>query len=106
MINHGQKIDCRAFVSEQYFRHFSEKTFSAESIVKPDPKPTFLNIKAPKDLMDRLDDYRFVMRKSSRAEAARELLDRASSLLSSTNSTGLDTRIPIWSAPRRARRRI
>ena len=32
MINHGQKIDCRAFVSEKYFRHFSEKTFSAELI--------------------------------------------------------------------------
>ncbi len=37
----------------------------------------FLNIKAPKDLLDRLDDYRFAMRKPSRAEAARELLDRA-----------------------------
>jgi hypothetical protein len=37
----------------------------------------FLNIKAPRDLLDRLDDYRFAMRKPSRAEAARELLDRA-----------------------------
>lgn len=37
----------------------------------------FLNIKAPKDLLDRLDDYRFATRKPSRAEAARELLDRA-----------------------------
>ena len=37
----------------------------------------FLNIKAPKDLLDRLDDYRFSTRKPSRAEAARELLDRA-----------------------------
>jgi hypothetical protein len=37
----------------------------------------FLNIKAPKDLLDRLDDYRFATRKLSRAEAARELLDRA-----------------------------
>lgn len=37
----------------------------------------FLNIKAPKDLLDRLDDYRFATRKASRAEAARELLDRA-----------------------------
>ena len=33
MINHCQKIDCRAFVSEKYFRHFSKKTFSAESIL-------------------------------------------------------------------------
>ena len=38
---------------------------------------TFLNIKAPKALLDRLDDYRFATRKPSRAEAARELLDRA-----------------------------
>lgn len=37
----------------------------------------FLNIKAPKDLLDRLDDYRFATRKSSRAAAARELLERA-----------------------------
>lgn len=37
----------------------------------------FLNIKAPKDLLERLDDYRFATRKPSRAEAARELLDRA-----------------------------
>ena len=37
----------------------------------------FLNIKAPKDLLDRLDDYRFATRKPSRAAAARELLDRA-----------------------------
>lgn len=37
----------------------------------------FLNIKAPKELLDRLDDYRFAMRKPSRAGAARELLDRA-----------------------------
>jgi len=37
----------------------------------------FLNIKAPKDLLDRLDDYRFATHKPSRAEAARELLDRA-----------------------------
>jgi hypothetical protein len=37
----------------------------------------FLNIKAPKELMERLDDYRFATRKPSRAAAARELLDRA-----------------------------
>lgn len=37
----------------------------------------FLNIKAPKDLLDRLDDYRFATRKPSRAEAARELLNQA-----------------------------
>jgi len=37
----------------------------------------FLNIKAPKELLERLDDYRFAHRKPSRAEAARELLDRA-----------------------------
>ena len=37
----------------------------------------FLNIKAPKELLDRLDDYRFATRRPSRAEAARELLDRA-----------------------------
>jgi hypothetical protein len=37
----------------------------------------FLNIKIPKDLLARLDDYRFAMRKPSRAEAARELVDRA-----------------------------
>jgi len=37
----------------------------------------FLNIKAPKELLDRLDDYRFATRKPSRAEAARQLLDRA-----------------------------
>ena len=33
MINHAEKIDCRAFVSEKYFRHFSKKTFSAESVL-------------------------------------------------------------------------
>jgi hypothetical protein len=38
---------------------------------------SFLNIKAPKELLDRLDDYRFATRKPSRAEAARELLDCA-----------------------------
>jgi hypothetical protein len=37
----------------------------------------FLNIKAPRELLDRLDDYRFATRKPSRAAAARELLDRA-----------------------------
>jgi hypothetical protein len=37
----------------------------------------FLNIKIPKDLLARLDDYRFATRKPSRAEAARELVDRA-----------------------------
>jgi hypothetical protein len=37
----------------------------------------FLNIKIPKELLDRLDDYRFATRKPSRAEAARELVDRA-----------------------------
>jgi hypothetical protein len=37
----------------------------------------FLNIKASKELLDRLDDYRFATRKPSRAAAARELLDRA-----------------------------
>jgi len=37
----------------------------------------FLNIKASKELIGRLDDYRFATRKPSRAEAARELLDRA-----------------------------
>ncbi len=36
----------------------------------------FLNIKAPRELMERLDDYRFATRKPSRAAAARELLDR------------------------------
>jgi len=41
------------------------------------PGGPFLNIKAPKELLARLDDYRFAMRKPSRAEAARELLDRA-----------------------------
>lgn len=34
MINHAEKIDCRAFVSEKCFRHFSKKTFSAESLMK------------------------------------------------------------------------
>jgi hypothetical protein len=37
----------------------------------------FLNIKVPKALMERLDDYRFATRKPSRAAAARELVDRA-----------------------------
>ena len=37
----------------------------------------FLNIKAPKALLERLDDYRYATRKPSRAEAARELLDQA-----------------------------
>jgi hypothetical protein len=41
------------------------------------PEGPFLNIKAPKELLDRLDDYRFATRKASRAAAARELLDRA-----------------------------
>jgi len=36
-----------------------------------------LNIKAPKELLERLDDYRFAHRKRSRSEAALELLDRA-----------------------------
>ena len=37
MINQAQKIDYSAFVSEKYFRHFSDQTFSAESIIMPDP---------------------------------------------------------------------
>ena len=37
----------------------------------------FLSIKAPKELLYRLDVYRFAARKPSRDEAARELLDRA-----------------------------
>ncbi len=37
----------------------------------------FLNITAPRELLARLDDYRFATRKPSRAAAARELLDRA-----------------------------
>ena len=37
----------------------------------------FLNIRIPKDLLARLDNYRFATRKPSRAEAARELVDRA-----------------------------
>jgi hypothetical protein len=41
------------------------------------PGGPFLNIKVPNELLVRLDDYRFAMRKRSRAEAARELLDRA-----------------------------
>jgi hypothetical protein len=32
MINYAEKVDCRAFVSEKFFCHFSEKTFSAESV--------------------------------------------------------------------------
>ena len=36
MINHAEKIDCRAFVSEKYFRYFSKKTFSAESLSMQD----------------------------------------------------------------------
>ena len=36
-LNSAQKIDCSVFVSEKYFRHFSEKTFSAESKSRPDP---------------------------------------------------------------------
>lgn len=36
-----------------------------------------LNIKAPRELLDRLDDYRFATRKPSRAKAARDLLERA-----------------------------
>lgn len=36
-----------------------------------------LNIRASKRLLNRLDEYRLAMRKPSRAEAARELLDRA-----------------------------
>lgn len=46
----------------------------------------FLNIKAPKELMERLDDYRFVTRKPSRAAAARELLDRALETFFETSS--------------------
>ena len=37
----------------------------------------FLNIKAPKELLARLDDYRFATRNPSRATAAQELLDQA-----------------------------
>jgi hypothetical protein len=45
----------------------------------------FLNIKAPKALMERLDDYRFATRKPSRAAAARELLDHALDLFFETS---------------------
>lgn len=38
---------------------------------------TFLNIAVPKDLIERIDDYRFENRFPSRAEAARFLLEYA-----------------------------
>jgi len=41
---------------------------------------TKLIIQVPKDLLDRVDDYRFMHRKHSRAEAVRELLDYALTL--------------------------
>lgn len=39
-----------------------------------------LIIQVPKNLLDRVDDYRFAHRKHSRAEAVRELLDYALTL--------------------------
>ena len=36
MINQAPKISYRANVSEKYFRYFSEKTFSAESLKRRD----------------------------------------------------------------------
>jgi hypothetical protein len=48
----------------------------AEEVVAMSGGP-FLNIKASRTLMERLDDYRYATRKPSRAEAARELLDWA-----------------------------
>ena len=39
-----------------------------------------LIIQVPKDLLDRVDDYRFTHRKHSRAETVRELLDHALTL--------------------------
>ena len=41
---------------------------------------TKLIIQVPKDLLDRVDDYRFMHRKNSRAETVRELLDYALTL--------------------------
>ncbi len=38
-INQGQKIDCRAFVSEKYFRYLSKQTFSTESNGRPRIQP-------------------------------------------------------------------
>lgn len=41
------------------------------------PKKTFLNIAVPKELIRRIDDFRFQHRFDSRAEAARFLLEWA-----------------------------
>ncbi len=38
-INQGQKIDCRVFLSEKYFRYLSKQTFSTESNGRPRIQP-------------------------------------------------------------------
>jgi len=32
MVDHAENIDCGAFVSEKFWHHFWQKTFSAESL--------------------------------------------------------------------------
>jgi hypothetical protein len=39
MINHPEKINRRAFVSEKFWHDFWQNTFSAESISRPDGGP-------------------------------------------------------------------
>jgi len=41
------------------------------------PEKTFLNIAIPKELLQKIDDFRFERRFNSRAEAARFLLEYA-----------------------------
>jgi hypothetical protein len=38
MVNLGGSVDCGAIVSKKFWYHFWQETFSAESILRPDPK--------------------------------------------------------------------
>ena len=47
MINLGGSVDCGAIVSENFWQHFWQKAFSAESHITPDPAAD-LNFRAGK----------------------------------------------------------
>jgi len=52
LINLGSSVDCGAFVSEKFSRHFAPKGFSAESIVIPDPGAAVERVPVPSQLPD------------------------------------------------------
>jgi metal-responsive CopG/Arc/MetJ family transcriptional regulator len=48
---------------------------------KSEMRKVFLNFQIPEELLKKIDDFRFEQRKSSRAEAVRELIEKGFKLV-------------------------